>query len=320
MAHKSPEQFSSLYELLDYFTDEQVCISYLEEQRWQGNMTCVHCNHDRVYTLQGANKRYKCASCRKQFTAKANTIFEDSKLPLRKWFAAIYLILAHRKGLSSYQLARDLKVTQKTAWFLGMRIRNAIKQGTFDKPLEGIVEVDETFVGGKNKNRHANKKVKYSQGRSYKDKTPVVGLVQRGGELRAFAVPDTKQETIQPIVEEQVQYGATVYTDEWWAYRQLHNYYNHAIVNHAARQYVNGEAHTNTIEGFWGQFKRSIIGIYVKVSPQHLQRYVDEAVYRYNTKHLLDGHKALILLAKNTGSIKYKQLVHASKKSNKKSS
>jgi transposase-like protein len=314
MVYKSPEEFSSLYELLEYFKDENTCLQYLAQQRWQGNVCCPHCQHNVIYTLQGATKRYKCAKCRKQFTAKANTIFEDSKLPLRKWFMAIYLILSHRKGLSSYQLARDLKITQKTAWFLGMRIRNAIKQGSFEKPLEGTIEIDETFVGGKNKNRHANKKFKYSQGRSFQDKTPVLGMVKRKGELRAFAIPDTKGETIQPIVEEQVKYGSTIYTDEWMAYRKLHNFYNHGIVDHAAKQYVNGDAHTNTIEGFWGQFKRSIIGIYVKVSPKHLQRYVDEAVYRYNCKHLLDGHKALNLLCKQEGSLKYKQLVYGKQK------
>ena len=147
---------------------------------------------------------------------------------------------------------------------MGHRIRHAIKQGTFEKPLDGTIEIDETFVGGKNKNRHHNKKVKQSQGRSYKDKTPVLGIIQRQGELRAFTIPDTKQDTIQPIIEDQIKYGATIYTDEWWAYRQLYQLYNHAIVNHAARQYVDGNIHTNTIEGFWGQFKRSIIGIYVQ--------------------------------------------------------
>ncbi len=313
MLYKQPDQFNSLYELLEYFNTEDICLGYLAEQRWQSEVSCTHCNHTKTYQLKGKTKRYKCASCRKQFNAKAGTIFEDSKIPLRKWFAAIYLILAHRKGLSSHQLARDLNVTQKTAWFMGHRIRYAIKQGTFDKCLDGVIEIDETFVGGKNKNRHHNKKVKNSQGRSFKDKTPVLGIVQRQGELRAFTIPDTKQETIQPIVEEQIQYGATIYTDEWWAYRDLNLLYDHEIVNHAARQYVNGTVHTNTIEGFWGQFKRSIIGIYVQVSPKHLQRYVDEAVYRYNNKQLADGHKALNLLSKNSGSLKYKQLVYGKK-------
>lgn len=312
--HKQPEDFSSLYELLEYFKDEATCTSYLVEQRWKGQIVCPHCSYSKVYELKGANKRFKCAGCRKQFTARVGLIFEDSKLPLRKWFAAIYLILAHRKGISSYQLGRDLKISQKTAWFLGMRIRNAIKQGSFEKQLEGSVELDETFIGGKNKNRHADKKVKNSQGRSFKDKTPVFGMLQRGGELRAFVVRSTSEVSVLPLILKNVSDRATLYTDEWKAYNNLWVYYEHAIVNHGARQYVNGEAHTNTLEGFWGQFKRSIIGIYVKVSPHFLQRYVDEAVYRYNNRKLADGHKALNLLTKQTGSLKYKQLMYEGKK------
>jgi len=304
--YKSPEDFSSLFELMDYFKDEQTCLGYLAEQRWPDGIECPHCYHTKVYVLNGKVKRYKCGICRKQFTAKANTIFEDSKLPLRKWFAAIYLLLAHRKGISSYQLARDIKVTQKTAWFLAQRIRHAIKQGSFAKKLDGVVESDETFVGGKNKNRHADKKVKNNQGRSFKDKTPVLGLVQRGGELRAFVVPNTKMEVLVPIILANVEQGSKLMTDEWYS---PINGYEHSIVMHSAKQYGNGDAHTNTLEGFWALLKRSIIGIYHKVSPKHLQRYVDEAVYRYNTKHLTDGHKALILLTIVNGSLKYKQLV-----------
>ncbi len=307
MAYKSPEQFSSLFELFEYFKDEQTCHGYLAEQRWPDGIECPHCDCKNIYTLQGANKRYKCGGCRKQFTARANTIFEDSKLPLRKWFAAIYLILAHRKGISSYQLARDLKITQKSAWFLGHRVRHAIKQGDFSKPLEDTVEIDETFVGGKNKNRHWDKKVKNSQGRSFKDKTPVMGLLQRGGELRAFVVPNTKLDILEPIIFEHVKFGSNLLSDEW--YRELLEY-NHGIVVHGRGEYVNGEIYTNTLEGFWSHLKRSIIGIYHKVSPKHLQRYVDEAVYRYNNRLLSDAHKALLLLSKTNSSLKYRQLVY----------
>jgi len=306
MVYKSPEEFSSLFDLLDYFKDEQTCLGYLAERRWQGGIECPHCCHTKIYTLKGATKRYKCGKCRKQFTARANTIFEDSKLPLRKWFAAIYLLLAHRKGISSYQLARDLKVTQKTAWFLAHRIRYAIKQGSFEKPLEGVVESDETFIGGKNKNRHADKKVKYGQGRSYKDKTPVHGLLERGGQLRAFVVPNTKLEILEPLILEHVKWGSKLMTDEWYSHIPV---YDHNIVRHGAKQYVDGEAHTNSLENFWAHLKRAIIGIYHKVSPKHLQRYVDEAVYRYNNRLLADAHKALNLLNTANGSLKYKQLI-----------
>lgn len=230
-----PDEFKSLYQLQEYFKDEQTCLDYLAEQRWGGNVSCPHCNHDKVYKLNGANKRFKCASCKKHFTAKAGTIFEDSKISLRKWFAAIYMVLSHRKGISSYQLGRNLGITQKSAWFMGMRIRNAIKQGTFERQLSGTVESDETFVGGKNKNRHYNKKVKNSQGRSYKDKTPVHGLIERGGELRAFVVPNTKMEILVPIIMEHVEFGSRLMTDEW--YNLLPNY-QHEIVRHGSGQYV----------------------------------------------------------------------------------
>lgn len=249
MEHKSPDQFSSLYELLEYFNSEQVCLKYLAHQRWQDNVTCPHCEHDKVYELNGANKRFKCAACRKHFTAKAGLIFEDSKVPLCKWFAAIYLVLSHRKGISSYQLARDIGVTQKTAWFLAMRIRNAIKQGTFERQLSGIVEVDETFVGGKNKNRHKNKRVPKSTGRSYKDKTPVQGLLERSGDLRAFVVPNTKLQILELIVIENVEFGSRLMTDEW--YSNMPDY-QHEIVRHGRGEYVNGACHINTLEGVWG--------------------------------------------------------------------
>lgn len=303
----SPEEFSSLFQLLEYFSTEQICLDYLSEQRWQDGVICPHCDHDKIYLLQGANKRYKCTACRKQFTAKAGLIFEDSKISLRKWFAAIYLVLSHKKGISSYQLARDIGVTQKTGWFMAMRIRNAIKQGTFETQLNGIVESDETFVGGKNKNRHKDKRVKNSQGRAYKDKTPVHGLIQRGGELRAFVVPNTKMETLVPLIVENVEFGSRLMTDEW--YSPLLNY-QHEIVKHGSGQYVNGDCHTNTLEGFWGLFKRQVVGTHHHVTPRHLQRYVDESVFRYNTKGFSDGYRALTILAKNEGSLKYKQLIY----------
>jgi len=338
METTSPDSFSGLYELMEYFDSEQKCLDYLTESLYGNNITCPHCNHEKVYKFSD-NVRFKCASCRKQFTAKAGTIFEDSKIPLRKWFMAIYLIVSHKKGISSHQLARDLKVTQKTGWFMLMRIRHAILQGSFEKPLEGVIECDETFIGGKNKNRHADKKVKNSQGRSFKDKTPVMGIIEREiaevvprpnknnpekivnekvvskeSFLYGVTIPNTQEASIRPIIEERVKKGSIVYTDEWWAYRNLCENYNHEFVNHAAKQYVDGEAYTNTLEGFWSLFKRSILGIYHSVSPEHLQRYIDEAVFRYNTRKDNDGNRVSLFLTKlNEGSLKYKQLIHDKK-------
>ena len=310
MDYKSPEDFSSLYELLEYFTSEDICLKYLTFQRWQGNIICPVCNKDKIYDLQGTNKRFKCASCYKQFTAKAGTIFEDSKIPLRKWFAALYLLLSHRKGVSSYQLARDLNLTQKTAWFLGHRIRYAIRQGTFEKPLSGIVEIDETFVGGKNKNRHWDKKVKNNQGRSYKDKTPVLGMLERGGNVRAFPVPTTHVYNLVPLIHKHVDFSSTLMTDEW--YPSLNEYEGHGIVNHSLKQYAVGDNTTNGIENFWSNFKR-IFAVYHKVSRKHLHRYVDESVFRFNEREKSDGFRIVNLLSELNGSLKYKQLVYEQK-------
>lgn len=310
-ARNLPENFNSLLEIVEYFKDEKTAIDYLTFYRWKNNINCPRCRCEKVYNFSDG-KRFKCASCRQQFTAKVGTIFEDSKIPLRKWFIAIYLITSHKKGISSHQLARDLKVTQKTGWFMLHRIRFGLSQGSFEMPLgtdSGEIEIDETFVGGKNKNRHKNKKVENSQGRSFKDKTPVLGMVERGGILKAMQIPDTKSETLQPIIEKEVITGSRVLTDEWWGYRRVSKAYQHHFVDHSAKQYCNGDVHTNTIEGFWSLFKRSIIGIYHSASSKHIQQYVDEAVFRYNTRGMSEGARVNLMLANSTGRLKYNTLI-----------
>lgn len=309
MDYKSPEDFSSLFELLDYFKDEKTCLDYLTFQRWQGAITCPFCEHDRIYDLKGVNKRFKCGACHKHFTAKAGTIFEDSKIPLRKWFAALYLIVSHRKGVSSYQLARDLKLTQKTAWFLGHRIRHALKQGSFDRPMQAIVEADETFVGGKNKNRHWDKKIPGGQGGS--GKAIVFGMLERDGIVRAFPIPTRKLQYSVPLIHKHVDPSAILMTDDF--YPKLEGFADHGIVNHSMKQYAIGNDSTNGIENFWGNFKR-IFAVYHKVSEKHLHRYVDESVYRFNVRKQADGERTLNLLQDLAGtSLKYKQLVYEQK-------
>lgn len=171
MHTRSPRNFDNLIDMVAYFNDDNNCRRYLIDWRWKGNISCPHCGNTKIYEFSDG-RRFKCAGCRQQFTGKVGTIFEDSKVPMKKWFVAIYLITAHKKGISSYQLARDLKVTQKTAWFMLHRIRFGLGLNTEpEEQLEGIIELDETFVGGKNKNRHKDKKVEQSQGRSFKDKT-----------------------------------------------------------------------------------------------------------------------------------------------------
>lgn len=198
---------------------------------------------------------------------------------------ALYVFSSHKKGISSHQLARDISVTQKSAWFLLHRLRYAFDHPNFKAILAMEVEIDETFVGGKNINRHKSKKVENSQGRSHKDKTPVLGMRQRNGHLVAKVIPDTKQNTVEPIIHMSVEKGANVYTDEWHAYNNLGYNFNHSRVNHGAKEYVNHMAHTNGIENFWSHLKRGIDGIYHWVSKDHLQSYVDEFTLRFNTRN-----------------------------------
>lgn len=301
--------FSNFLEIIQYFSDRQRCIEYLKENRWKGNVCCPHCNHEKVYELKGANKRFKCAGCRKQFTVIKGTIFEHSPIPLQKWFAAIYVISSHKKGISSCQLAKDLGITQKTAWFMEQRIRFALKIKSFDK-MDGVISVDEVFIGGKNRNRHADKKVPESQGRSVKDKVPVLGIIKSGGNVHAEVIKNTKAKTIKPIIEKMVANGSIVVTDEWKAYKKLPDKYSHVVINHKDNEYVRGAFHTNNIENFWSLFKRGIYGIYHQVSPKHLHRYCDEFSYRFNTRNFSESDRfAFTLGLADKNRLMYRELV-----------
>lgn len=295
--------FKSLPKLLDHFKDNATCIAFLEQQRWGKNPICPHCGSKEVYKT---NRGFKCKKCTKKFTITVGTVFENSKIKLNIWFAAIYLCTAHKKGISSLQLHRDLGVTQKTAWFMLHRVREMLrkKQSTL---LQGTIQADETFVGGKNKNRHADKKIEGSQGRSVKDKTPVLGLVNNGI-VNTEVIPDTKAKTLKPIIENMVEKGAIVVTDDWDSYNGLSIDYNHQIIKHKEGKYMNGEFHTNSIEGFWSLLKRGIFGIYHYASPQHLKRYCDEFSYRYNTRKIDDSDRFMVSLTKVNGRLTYNQL------------
>lgn len=277
-------EFKTLAQLTEHFADKQTCIDYLTNLRWAGNVTCTFCGNEKVYELKGANKRFKCAKCRQQFSAIKGTIFENSPISLQTWFIAVYLLTSSKKGVSSVLLAEQLGVTQKTAWFMAHRIRFALKTKSFDAPLDGTVQADETFMGGKNKNRHADKKVPDSQGRSVKDKTPVLGVVDEEGEVRLQVIPNTQAKTIKPIIHQMVKEGSILVTDEWQAYREMRKNYLHVIINHKEGQYVANGFTTNRIEGFWSILKRGVYGIYHQVSPKHLHRYCDEFAYRYNSR------------------------------------
>lgn len=299
--------FKTIIDLIRAFPDEQSCIDHLESLRWNNCHIVSPFDPDsKVYKC--ANNRYRCKNTGKYFNVKTATLFDNSKVELQKWFLAIWLVTSHKKGISSIQLSKDIGVTQKTAWFMLQRIRNCFGFDN-DNGLSNEVEVDETYVGGKNKNKHSIKKVEGSQGRSTKDKAPVFGMIERGGKLNAKCVEDV---SVRTLTNEIVKYvnDATVYSDEWLGYNALKRIYDHQFIKHGAGQYVNGRVHTNTIEGFWSLLKRGIIGIYHFTSVKHLQKYVDEFVFRYNSRNSDEIHRFNLLLSNTEYRLTYKRLIH----------
>ncbi|MCL1668978.1 IS1595 family transposase [Elizabethkingia ursingii] len=289
--------FKSILDLIRAFPDEQTCINYLEQLRWKDGVVSPFDSTSKVYKCK--DNKYRCKNTGKYFNVRTNTIFEGSKISLQNWFMAIYLYTSHKRGISSYQLGRDLDVTQKTAWFILQRLRYATEHEAFIKEFEGVVQCDETFVGGKNKNRHKDKKVPHSQGRSFKDKVPVFGAIEQStGFVKAIAVTDTKAKTIQPLLHEHIKHGSHVMTDEWHAYKGIGKYFNHTFVDHAKKQYVDEGTTTNAMECFWSHLKRSIIGVYYATSKKHLQLYLNEMTFRYNTKQMRTDRRFDMFLEK----------------------
>lgn len=310
-------KFKNLISLLEYFAEESTCREHLEQIRWNGQLVCPYkdCKHNHVFRYTDG-KRYKCSKCKRQYSVKVGTIFEDSKIPLKKWYAAIYLILSHKKGISSHQLGRDISVTQKTAWFMLHRVRHTLGIDTTLK-LDGTIEADETFVGGNEKNKHKSKRTEGTQGRSVKTKAPVVGVIQRGGELRAKKVADTSGYNLRQFIIKNVEFGSDLHTDEWHGYRHLKALFQHKYVKHNENEYVVGNVHTNTLEGFWSLFKRGINGIYHSVSQKHLQQYIDEYVYRYNTRSMTEDYRFDSMLNNINTHLSYQQLINGNTSNHK---
>ncbi len=284
---------STLLEAIRYFSDVDVCTEFVAGLRWPNGPVCPRCDGT-TYSYLTTRRLWKCKACKKQFSVKVGTIFEDSPLGLDKWLPSVWLIANSKNGISSYELARALGVTQKSAWFMLHRIRLAMQSGSFDK-LDGEVEVDETFIGGKARNMHKAERARKITGTGGKDKAIVVGTKERGGEVRAAVVPSTKRGTLQNHVRENVEPGAAVYSDALRSYTGLDADYAHKVVDHAV-EYVCGRVHTNGIENFWSLLKRGLHGTYVSVEPYHLFRYLDERTFTFNKRELSDlGRFSLVL-------------------------
>ena len=292
------KNFDNILSITTYFNTNKKCKQAIEEARWgsgeEQDIVCPYCG--KHHCVKRKDGRYRCNGCVSNFSVTVGTIFEDSKLPLIKWFVAMYLISSHKKGVSSHQLHRDLKITQKTAWYVLHKVRALYKQDDA-VALKGDVELDEVYIGGKEKWKHKSMRTPKTQGRSNKTKTPIFGMMERttftnakGEEegmsyIRAIVVGKTDGATLLPIVQQFVGEGSHIMTDELSSYGNLGTLgYTHDVVRHGGEEYVDGDIFTNNVECFWSHFRRMVSGCYHHMSDEHLQAYVDEACYRWNTR------------------------------------
>jgi transposase-like protein len=281
---------ATLQEAIIYFSDPVNCREYVAARRWPNGVTCPRCGSPNVAFLEKYN-RWQCSARHdnRQFTAKTGTIFEDSPLGLDKWLMAMWQVVNCKNGVSSYEVHRAIGVTQKTAWFMDHRIRHALSMGTINK-LSGQIEADETFIGGKARNMHRSKRERVITGTGGKDKTAVMGILERGGKVRTKVVENTKKKTLQSEIREHVLAGSALFTDALKSYEGLTEF-QHEVIDHAV-EYVRGEVHTNGLENFWSLVKRGLNGTYISVEPFHLFRYLDEQAFRYNHRQgMNDGQR-----------------------------
>lgn len=301
------KSFNSVLQMMQAIPDEQTAVDHFTAIRWKNGAFCPHCGSTKVYHFSD-KRAHKCGDCRKRFSIRVGTIFEDSKLPLRTWLLAIWLITSHKKGIASTQLAKDLGITQKSAWFVTHRLREAIRTQSFNRPLDGEIEADETFVGGKEKNKHGWQRTGGKQGGA--GKIAVLGMLERGGELRTGVTSNLTKRTVQQVIRENIAPGAAVMTDEHAAFTGLQGDYTHHRVNHSAGEYVRHYIlHTNGIESVWALFKRQIIGTHHWMSPKHLPRYLQEMTWRFNLREMSEGDRVNALLAQAAGRLTYKALI-----------
>jgi transposase-like protein len=299
----------TLLEAVVYFSDEKRAFETVRDARWPNGVHCPLCGGDHVRFMEIARKAtektrphtdkvrrlWQCRGCRKQFTAKTGSIFEDSPLPFSLWLPALWLLVNCKNGISSYELARDLKIQQRSAWFLLHRGRLALQNGSFEK-LADHVEIDETYIGGKARNMHKEVRARKISGTGGKDKTTVMGMIERGGTVITKVIQHPRKSTLHTIIKNNVLPGSFLYTDAFSSYNGLNNWYEHQVIDHAV-SYVNGTVHTNSMENYWSLLKRTISGTYVSVEPFHLHRYLDEQSFRFNERRLSDGERFQIALS-----------------------
>lgn len=299
-------EFSTIKQFIATIPTEQDCIIYLEEIRWAGNVVSPFDISSKVYKC--ASGKYKCKNTGKYFNVRIGTIFQDTKIPLTDWFMALYIFASHKKGISSYQLAKDIGVTQGTAWFMLHRLRKMFTLPQNQEKLKDVVEADCTFIGGKTSFKHKSKREEdNARGTGAINKTPVFGMIERNGELRTTIVKAEDKINIHPIIKSNIDTSTTLVTDGHGAYKGL-NEYNHQFLEHEKGEFARNHFHTGNIDCFWSQLKRGIKGLYHNITPKHTNAYAQEFTLRYNTRKLSINSRFDYILTNMENRLTYKEL------------